>query len=285
MPSPHCAVRLLTAALLCAAVLATPAHAAAEGWKVAPSGDGRPYFYLEGAAGTVLEDKLSLTNSSSKPRTLKLRGAHNTRTGAWIALAADEVKIPPRTRAEVPFTVTVPQSATPGDHPGTIVASGGGREAGVRVHLRVSGPRLAALTVEDITISEQTIHYALVNRGNTALTPSLTVHADGLFGEVLHRKARTLRLNLLPGRRVELTESWPDAPALDSVDVRLTATAPGAAPAASTASATFVPWTPVTLTALLAGAAAVRFVRRSPAYPTTETATPERHLAKAGAAT
>jgi hypothetical protein len=267
---------------------------------------GRPYVYLEGPPGTVLEDSLSVTNPGAKPLTVRLRpaDADNTEdgafavrdarrskdTGAWITLAADRVTVPPRTRAEVPFSVTVPPGALPGDHPGAIMAASGGREVGVRIHLRVSGPTLAALTVEDVSISGGKIHYALVNRGNTALTPSLTVRADGLFGEVLRREHRTLPLELLPGQRVALTENWPDPPSLDRVAVHVRVTAPGDARGEAQASATFTPWRAVSAggAALLTAAGLTVWLlhrRRhppDPPRPCEETAS-ERHLARSGA--
>ncbi|WP_434590512.1 COG1470 family protein [Streptomyces sp. A5-4] len=284
--------------LLCAVLLSAPtapAAPAADGgpaWTAAPSGgrgdgrgEGRPYFYLEGAAGTVLQDKVSLANPGSEPRTVRLRGAdaynarggafavreklRSTGTGAWIALATDEVRIPPRTRAEVPFSVTVPQGATPGDHPGAVVVTGGGREVGVRIHLRVSGPTLAALTVEDVTVGARgdaaIVRYALVNRGNTALTPRLALRARGLFGELLRRDARTLPVELLPGQRVELTEPWPDVPTLDRAEARLTVTAAGGAHGEASAVTNFVPWSAVAgagALLLAAGGAAARLIRR-----------------------
>ncbi|GGX35977.1 COG1470 family protein [Streptomyces chryseus] len=293
------AVLLGAAAPAPAAAPSAPFAAAAEdapGWTAAPSGGGRPYFYLEGVAGTVFEDRLALTNPGGEARTVRLRGTGDD-SGSWIALAETEVRIPPRTRAEVPFTVTVPAGAAPGDHPGAIAASGAGRSADVPVHLRVSGPTLAALTVEDVTVEERgdgaVIRYALVNRGNTALVPRLAVRAEGLLGgEVLRRAPRTLPQRLAPGQRVERTEPWPGAPVLDTVEVRLTATAAGGARGEATASAAFVPWTTVTVTTLLvlgAAAGAVRRVRRrkppQPA-PAPREATPhERPLAQSGATT
>ncbi|MFC4608833.1 hypothetical protein ACFO9E_13535 [Streptomyces maoxianensis] len=239
------------------------ARAAGAGWKsdadwaVEPGGGGRPYVYLEGVPGAVLEDKLSVTNPGAQPLTVRLRpadayntssgslavrGAHrSTGAGTWITLASDRVTVPPRTRAEIPFSVTVPPGALPGDHPGAVMAAVGEREAGVRIHLRVSGPTLAALTVEDVRVFGGAIHYTLVNRGNTALTPRLTVRADGLFGQVLRRAPRTLP-ELLPAQRVTLTEKWPDHPSLDSVKVHVEASAADDARAGASASATFVPW-------------------------------------------
>ncbi|WP_371528836.1 DUF916 domain-containing protein [Streptomyces sp. NBC_01283] len=269
MPSLLSVARALTVALaflVTGAAPAPPVFADDSGaWSVAPSAgggtrpakDGRPYFYVEGTPGSVLEDTLTVTNPGPKPRTVELSGADadNTRggafslergrpkdTGSWITFAEREVKVPPRTRAEVPFSVSVPESAVPGDHPGAIVAREGGRDAGVRVHLRVSGPTLSALTVERVRAGDGRISYDVVNRGNTVLTPRLGVHAEGVLGPLLDRRPRTLPVELLPGRRVSLTEPWKDAPAFDSVEVTLTVTAAGGAHDKATASARFVPW-------------------------------------------
>ncbi|MFJ3925438.1 hypothetical protein [Streptomyces sp. NPDC090022] len=275
-PPPRAAllpVLLLALALLLPAVPSAradgPAAATGPGWTAEPAagsgtpGAARPYFYLQGVPGTVLEDRLALTNPTDQERVITLRGAdaYNTADGAfavrppreskgagpWIGFgAAGTVRIPPRTRAVVPFTVTVPPTAAPGDHPVAVVAAEGGHEAGVRVHLRVSGPQVAALTVEDVRVrgrgAAAVITYALVNRGNVALAPQLTVDARGLFGDVPGRTSRAVPVELLPGQRVELTEPWPGAPVLDRVALTLTVTAPGGARARAAASAWFLPW-------------------------------------------
>ncbi|MFI7012074.1 hypothetical protein [Streptomyces sp. NPDC050145] len=249
---------LLGAALLTWGGTAAPAQAAAPGWTITPSAGGaaRPYIYAEGAPGTVLEDKVAVTNPTTRPLKITLRAADadnkkdgtlglRTRakdTGAWITFADTSVRVPARTRAEIPFTVSVPAGAVPGDHPGAVVASEGGRDAGVSVHLRVSGPTLSALTVERVRAADGAITYDVVNRGNTTLSPRLAVRADGLFGAVLDRAPRTLPLELLPGRRVTLTEPWKNAPALDDVDVKVTVTAGGGAGDSATTTARFVPW-------------------------------------------
>ncbi|WP_344387178.1 hypothetical protein [Streptomyces vastus] len=253
-------VLALAAAVLLGLPGVAPTAVADEGWSVVPSAggrDGRPYFYAEGAPGAVLQDTVSVINPGEEPLTVRLRGADadNSQagggfalrakprdTGSWITFAEKTVKVPARTRADVPFTIGVPEGAIPGDHPGAIVASGGGRSAAVRVQLRVGGPTLSALTVEDVAVRDGRISYDLVNRGNTVLTPKLAVRADGLFGEVLDRAPRTLPVELLPGRRVTLREPWPDRPAFDSVDVRLTVTAADGAHDEAGTAARFVPW-------------------------------------------
>ncbi|THA55967.1 hypothetical protein [Streptomyces sp. A1136] len=300
MPVPHAprphpprrrAPGRLGPALLAAVALpcGAPAQAAADspdgpGWTAEPATGRagaavRPYFYLSGAPGAVLEDSLALANPTDREHTVTLRGADayntadgspavrppagpglgpapGTGPGSWIDFGRSAtVRLPAHTRAVVPFTVTLPAASTPGDHPAAVVATEAGHEAGVRVHLRVSGPTVAALTVEDVAVRGRggaaVIAYTLVNRGNVALAPTLAVRADGLFGEVAGRGAHALPVELLPGQRVELTEPWPGAPAFDRVRLTLTATAPGAARAMGTAPAAWcLPRSPMGLLGL-----------------------------------
>ncbi|MFD3741827.1 hypothetical protein [Streptomyces sp. NPDC058629] len=248
---------LLPALLLAPAAAADDGPGAPAGWTARPAGggsagrDARPYVYLEGAPATVLQDRLSVTNPTRAPLTVRLRG--DGRAGPWLRFAADTVTVPARTRADVPFALALPGNATPGDLAGEIVAAAdGGEERRVPVRARVGGPTLAALTVEDVEVSGRTIRYALVNRGNTPLRPRLAVRADGVFGTLLDRRARPLDVELAPGRRVELTEPWPEAPALDFVTVRLRVAAEGGARDEAAASAAYVPVAPVAGGGLLA---------------------------------
>ncbi|MFD3697056.1 WxL protein peptidoglycan domain-containing protein [Streptomyces sp. NPDC058646] len=216
--------------------------------------------------------------------------------GTWIALppeAADTVTVPAKGRKDIPFTVKVPADATPGDHVGGIVALGTAvegvqqegkvrvgvkRSVGARIHFRVPGPVTPGLSVEDVRVSRSapllpwvrdaraTVSYALVNRGNVVVEPKVTISAEGLFGRrVLDRPARELKLVLLPGQRVELTEPWPDAPQLDRVTVEIGAGANAHPDLVSRAEAEFVavPWPAAGAALVLAGVAlALRVLRR-----------------------
>jgi hypothetical protein len=258
----------LRAAVLCLLALLGAAPAAwgapprtePGGWSVAPSGGGRPSFYAEGPPGAVLRDTVSVTNRGHAPVDVRLSG-----TGVRTAFADTDVRVPARTRAEVPFTVTVPAASEPGDRSGAIVARDAeGRTRTVRLRLRVGGPALAALTVEHVALHGDRITYELVNRGTTVLVPRLAVRADGVFGRVLDRAPRTLPVRLPPGTHRKLTEPWPDRPALDAVDIRLTVTAADGAHDTATASARFVPWGTVagSAGAVAVGAGALLVVRR-----------------------
>jgi hypothetical protein len=221
---------------LLALLTAAPAATAAGAWSLTPAGGGRPACYAEGEPGTTLQDTVSVTNPTTRPVTVRLRG-----TGVPITFAATGVRVPARTRADIPFTVNVPVTAAPGDRTGTILAwDTAGREATVRLQLHVSGPELSALTVEHLAVHGDRITYDLVNRGTTSLTPRIAVHATGVLGTLLDRAPRTLPVQLPPGRRLKLTEPW-HRPALDAVDIRLTVTATDGAHDTAEMSTGFVP--------------------------------------------
>ncbi|MFF4804862.1 hypothetical protein ACFY1U_41880 [Streptomyces sp. NPDC001351] len=250
------AARVLLVSLLLV-MTAAPSASAADGWALVPSGGGRPSFYAEGAPGAVLQDTVSVVNRSGRVVTVRLSGS-----GVPVAFAAARVRVPARTRADVPFAVSAR-----GDRRGEIIARDqDGRRAAVPVRLRVGGPALSALTVEHVAVRAGRITYDLVNRGTTVLVPSLAVQGDGVFGPVLDRAPRALPVRLRPGQRLHLAEPWSDRPALDSVDVRLTVTAAGGAHDSAGASALFVPWGAVTgvAGAVVAGGALflVRGLRR-----------------------
>ncbi|MCB5169292.1 DUF916 domain-containing protein [Streptomyces bambusae] len=236
--------------------------------------------------------------------------------GTWVTLPPEvtggTVTVPPKGRKDIPFTVRVPEDAAPGDHAGGIVALntkvegvrkdgqvkvGVRRSVGARLYLRVPGPLTPAVGVENVRVSRDapllpwtrnaraTVRYTLVNHGNVVLSPQVKVGAEGLFGRsLLHRPARDLRLVLLPGQRVELTETWADAPQFDRATLRVTATATAYPDLSETGTATLlaVPWLALGLLAVLGGAAAAGWaVRRRRRRAEDDEAVPERDLAQA----
>ncbi|MFI6682190.1 WxL protein peptidoglycan domain-containing protein [Streptomyces sp. NPDC050485] len=298
---------LLLAAVL--AVLAEPAaHAADNGdWSVFPTASGaaqRPYFYLSADPGTTLADKVTVTNKTPAPLSFRLYGAdaynterdggfavrteqeRQTGVGAWVKPARNKVTVPARSSVTVPFTLAVPPDAEPGDHVGALVAlddrvapgpAADGKVAvgvqqavGARVYLRVSGPTVPALAIEDVSLSQHRplvpgtgesrtdITYTLHNRGNVTLDPKVDLTAAGLFDRTLLSRGLTrIPSELLPGQQVKLTEVWHGAPQLDWGDVTLTASAKDARGSAA-ASFFALPW----LAAAILPAAALALIAR-----------------------
>lgn len=264
------ALMLLTAAAL--GVCAPPADADDGSWTAAPRTSGRDdgartRFYLEGGPGAVLTDTLSVVNEGRSGRTYALSG-HRDAGGRWIVPAEDSVRVPGRTRADIPLAVRVPPDAPPGNHPGAVVVSDGKRKVDVPVQVRVTGRTLAALSVENTrvrTTDDGTdVGYVLVNRGNTALTPRTAVSGDGSY-----LPPRKLPGRLLPGERITLHERWPDAPVLGSGSVTVRVTAGGGAGDEGTVTHRATPWPAVVALAasLTAGAGGGRYRLRFPARP------------------
>ncbi|MCX4822973.1 DUF916 domain-containing protein [Streptomyces sp. NBC_01142] len=291
----------------------TPAaHAADNGnWSVYPTASelgGRPYFYLSADPGATLTDTVTVTNKTAAPLTFRLYAAdaYNTErdggfavrtrkekqrgVGAWARPERDRVTVPPHDSVTVPYTLTVPEEAEPGDHPGALVALdervgpasgsvavGVQQAVGARIYLRVNGPTVPALSVEDVELthdqplvpgtgeSSALISYTLYNRGNVTLNPKVALKAEGLFGrDLLSRDLKKIPSELLPRQRIRLTEHWAGAPQLEWGEVKLTASARDVRESAG-ASFFALPWlVAVVLAVALAGAgvwARVRHVR------------------------
>ncbi|MFD5764941.1 DUF916 domain-containing protein [Streptomyces sp. NPDC127049] len=306
-------VLLLSAALL---LLGVPAAGAAENgeWAVYPAAarlGERPYYFLTADPGATLRDKVTVANKTAEPLTFRLYGAdaYNTErdggfairtlkeprtgAGAWIRPERTTVTVPPRSAVTVPFTLTVPADADPGDHPGAVVAlderitPGGGavamgiqRAVAARVYLKVNGPAVPALAVEDVTLEQDRpvvpgtgestalVTYTLHNRGNVTLNPKVVLTAEGLFGRtLLDRDLAQVPSELLPRQRIRLTEKWIGAPQLDWGEVTLVATAQDVRESAGV-SFLALPWLVAALLALGgAGGLAGWRIRRRRARP------------------
>ncbi|MFD4422472.1 hypothetical protein ACFWN7_13365 [Agromyces sp. NPDC058484] len=195
-------------------------------WAVSPAGadgpDGRAWMELELDPGATASEHLAVRNLSDVAAVFDLIAADGyfTKTGrfnmlpssepsvdggTWIAVQ-DAVEVAPGATAVVPFTITVPDNATPGDHPAGIAASvssvstgpagsnvGVESRVGFRVITRVTGeldPSLAvpASSVEYVPswnpFSPGTLRvdYELENDGNVQIGAHQRVRSSGAFG-------------------------------------------------------------------------------------------------------
>ncbi|ROO88517.1 uncharacterized protein DUF916 [Actinocorallia herbida] len=313
--------RVIAALLgLCAALLpGAPAHA-----EPAPTGNGawavgpattsktltpRLYFSLEGRPGDVIRDTVRVWNHTAKKMTFQVYpadgyntprdGAFALRTpeeaqagvGLWTKVGGDEINVPAGEAVDVPFTVTIPDNATPGEHIGGVVVAnkaieraenaGGAniglrRAVGARVYLRVSGTLVPGVRIDGLRVENTkpelpwggpkgtVIKYTIANVGNVRLTPSIHVKATGLFGRVLRDFSERALPELLPGQKLDLELPWAGAPPADKVTVTAElSTRTGVQSVARTGYST-LPWQTVLAVTVLALAALllVRLRRR-----------------------
>ncbi|MFI6339351.1 WxL protein peptidoglycan domain-containing protein [Streptomyces sp. NPDC050535] len=314
-------LRSVVLALLAALVLtgtSTGPAQAADGdvtWTVRTAangfGDDRSSFSYGVNPGGQVKDAMVVANHSGSPLRLALYASDGYTTekgqldlltpekksvgiGAWVRATKDSVRIAPGRTAEIPFAVTVPRNATPGDYVGGILTSlkqsddtegiAVDRRLGIRIKLRVSGALKPTLAIENLHVDyhgtanpfgqgDATVTYTLHNTGNALLSGAQQVTLSGPFGTLNTRAGRIAAVpELLPGER------WNVVVPVDDVTpaIRLTAEAtvtPAITDAAgSTTSLKFVratttgwavPWTLVLLVVvLLAAGAAVYLLRR-----------------------
>jgi len=235
-------------------------------WTVEPATadgpDGRVSHRIDAEPGQTVADHVAVTNFSAHPATFELyasdglvtadgqfdllpAGATPTDSGAWVAIgeggvpAAEgstplRVEVDPEATVTVPFTLTVPADATPGDHPAGIVAAlvpAAGEQqvsfdarVGVRLHLRVAGDVVPALSVSDVQATYASswnpfaagaveVDYTVTNEGNVRLGAGTAVEAAGPFGWGEASAEGTPQRELLPGQSatstVVLDGTWP----------------------------------------------------------------------------
>jgi dihydroorotate dehydrogenase (fumarate) len=309
------------AILLLLSVLAVPAPAhAADGRAVFSADpatkagrDGRQRFAYQLKPGQKVTDNVEVANRGSAPLTLRVYAtdAYNSPDGAFALLTSKQapagvgtwadfgqrckpatgpacvipswatVTLKPGTRAVIPFTLTVPADARPGDHAAGLIASlvaGKGQvsvESRVitRMYVRVAGPLQPVISIGGLKTSlaggvgltghALGITYTLTNTGNVALRGHVDVWVDGPFGNQVASAPTVTTPELLPGQSRTLSARLPGVSqeGLLSANVRLRpfvdakALAPGhLADTQRDASIAAVPWLLVVILALaLAG--------------------------------
>ncbi|MEU1887437.1 DUF916 domain-containing protein [Micromonospora rifamycinica] len=316
----------LAAALLVATVQPAPARAApapspgptaaagetgAARWAVQPSSakgpTGRNYFIYDLAPGSTLTDHVGITNLGDRPVTFDVYGTDAysaadgafallpadrpaTDVGAWIRVDRREWTIPAGKRVDIPFRLSVPANATPGDHTGGVIGAvarvrttaDGQRvlvdqRLAARVYLRVTGPVRPAVTVEAVDVSydnpvnpfgggDLVVRYRLRNDGNVRVGGSGTVTVTAPFGREQARTAPTDLPELLPGATFTVTERITGVPPLlrltAEVDIAATTTDTALPPVVRTAGVWAPPWLLLALLAVAVGWAGWRWWRR-----------------------
>ncbi|MEU6347399.1 DUF916 domain-containing protein [Streptomyces sp. NPDC046977] len=224
-------------------------------WGAAPAdtsaGKGRSRFIYTLAPGSRVTDALAVVNRSGATIMLRVYASDAFTTpsggidlltadkkprdvGSWITMKSTTLTLKSQQSAVVPFTLTVPADATPGDHSGGMVTSlitktqgktvRLDRRLGSRLYLRVTGPLKPALSVSDMhavhygtlnPVGSGSLHvtYTVTNTGNVRLKAHQLIRAEGLFGLIGQGAALADLPEILPGnsldRAVTINGVWP----------------------------------------------------------------------------
>lgn len=239
--------------------------------------DGREAFDYAVAPGTAITDRMAVTNFSAAPATFRVYAADATTdydtgaftligsdqpsagVGAWTSIGSGpstcppepaeqltaclaelgtEITLGPGERAVIPFTLTVPHDATPGDHAGGIVAvhrtqTTGAEGAsvvredrvGARIYLRVDGPTTTAMSLTGLVAGYDAnlnpfgsgmgrVGFDIVNDGNVRLSAQPQIRVTGLFGIPIGTYSLPPVSNLLPGAAAHVDARLPSVPPL-----------------------------------------------------------------------
>lgn len=284
-------------------------------------------FDYQSDPGHTFSDSSTISNLGTEPLTMDvyatdavnsdngkfaLPPAADTPTdlGAWIAPELSEVTVPPGGTADVPFALTIPDDALPGDHAAGIVASrlvdateGSGarikldERVGARVYLRVFGAIEPALTLTDVRLDHSAtwfpfsrqptrLSYRVENPGNVALSVYVDIEITDAFGDVT---TSTWELDgLLPRNGISHVVDLPDVASVGKAVARIHAqgTLPGdlagvASPTAGAVAEAFALPLLLLVLVVLATTAVVVWVvrrrrRRAAALPPAPLADPEQ---------
>ncbi|WP_127502532.1 WxL protein peptidoglycan domain-containing protein [Actinoplanes solisilvae] len=256
--------------------------------------DRSSYSYNVNPGGS-LKDALVVANRGKKPvklavyasdgfttgtGQLDLRGHADKQTGvgAWVTSAQKSLTVDAGKTITIPFTVTLPGNATPGDHVGGIITSltapdatetvNVERRLGIRIKMRVGGDLAPALAIEKPHLSYEggraTLDYTLHNTGNATQSADQAAKVSGPFGW-FSSTAGTIAAppELLPGETWKVSVPLSDVTPAFWLTGKVTVTprltdASGSTtslkPVTATAHAWAVPWLVAALVLLLIAA-------------------------------
>lgn len=244
------AIALGAAFAVTAVAPSAAADDAAVTWSVRPANadgpDGRSWIEQTLDPGEEVVEHLALNNLSDSAVTFAIKAADGylTPTGRFNMLPSDTPSVDAGTWVKgpdmvevgagetriVPFTITVPENATPGDHAAGIAATvqsvgptGDGNQVAIEsrvgfpIMTRVTGELLPSLLIEPVGVEyniswnpfqpgDITAVYTIVNNGNVRIQARPVVESQGRSTEM---DPEVQALELLPGERREVTASVP----------------------------------------------------------------------------
>lgn len=165
-------------------------------------------FIYETAPGATEEDGIVVVNNTSEAKTILVYATDTTPSsgggfackqyaeevidiGTWFTLEKNEITLEPNTNEIIPFTVTIPEGVSVGEHDACIViqekvdsADGAGINISVRAAIRamvlIPGNVVKRLSIESFTYVESdndksSLNLTLLNSGNVSVDADIEV--------------------------------------------------------------------------------------------------------------
>ncbi|MDJ0378837.1 DUF916 domain-containing protein [Cryobacterium sp. PH31-L1] len=244
------AVVVVLAPLLATVAIAAPAAAIDDGTLGIRPELESDFFHIDLAPGAAIEANAIVSNHTDAPVTLlnyavdgqsTEQGAFalaaqsdvQTAVGSWVTLDAASITIPANSELTVPFRLSVPATATPGDYAGGLIIQSPPVEGatttdsgdaalrldviqrqGVRIYLTVAGTAKTQLSHGTLSWErsgdEVTFTLPIENTGNTILYPTAHLGLNSLIGVTTELQFATPE-SILPGATLNLEATLPQA--------------------------------------------------------------------------
>lgn len=200
----------------------------------------QPWFVYYLSPGEQAADNITINNANNQARTVSVyavdavptnnngfgmmaQGVVPTDAGAWIVVPTRSVTIPARSQRTVPFSFSVPATASVGQHYGGIIvqpeitqntSSASGTQVtvvpriGVRIYETVPGKQRPSLVLGELEIDHRSSSIAAAiavhNNGNTILSPVGTLTVRNSLGRTVDTKTLATGEPLQPGGQAVL---------------------------------------------------------------------------------
>nr|WP_269329170.1 DUF916 domain-containing protein [Kineosporia babensis] len=262
-------------------------------------GEARTSFSYDIRPGATIEDAMVVANRGKTPLTLGVyaadgfttdagqmdlvtKDAESIAVGAWVQADQESITVKPGKTARIPFSVTIPENATPGDHAGGIITSlvqaddtetiNVDRRLGIQIKLRVDGDLKPGFAIEDLNVGyrgtlnpagqgDAEVSYTIRNTGNAILSGQGNTKITGPFGWfATDGPAQAIPGQLLPGETWKVSGTVEEVLPSGRLNAKVTLVpiitdAAGSsttlAPVTASASAWALPWTLILLIVVL----------------------------------
>lgn len=201
----------------------------------------RSWFVYEIDLGESITDKAVVVNGTNKSVDLTIAAldaaitstggytlvgntGQNKDVGTWVEIEKTHVTLPPHSQEIIDFTITVPEDADVGSHPGGLTIWRTAEEThsknamisiltriAARIYVTVPGDIVRSLEVSNIkhSVRKGILYFSmnLKNNGNVQLTPETDIALRGLFGRIGNQEKSALGM-ILRSTEIKATIPW-----------------------------------------------------------------------------